>query len=82
MKTIVIIFFVLSIVLLITLRLYVIWCNKQNYCPRDKKTQRRDKVRNFIANCLWVSVFVFFSSLIVWGIVWCWTNADVRVFVM
>lgn len=82
MKTIVIIFLVLSIVLLITLRLYVIWWNKQGFNPRDKKTQRRCKVRNIIANCLWLSVFVFFFSLVIWGIMWLWSNADVRVFVI
>ena len=81
MKALVITSFVLSIVLLIVLRLYVIWWNKQPYCPRDEKTQRRCKVRNIIANCLWVSVFVFFTSFVIWGIMWLWTNADVRVFV-
>lgn len=81
MKTIVIISLVLSIVLLITLRLYIIWWNKQSYCPRDEKTQRRGKVRKIIANCLYVSVFVFFFSFVIWGIMWLWTNADVRVFV-
>lgn len=81
MKALVITSFVLSIVLLIVLRLYVIWWNKQPYCPRDEKTQRRGKVRNIIANCLWVSVFVFFTSFVIWGIMWLWTNADVRVFV-
>lgn len=72
----------LSIVLLITLRLYVIWWNKQGFNPRDKKTKRRCKVRNIIANCLWLSVFVFFFSLVIWGITWLWSNADVRVFVI
>lgn len=81
MKALVITSFVLSIVLLIVLRLYVIWWNKQPYCPRDKKTQRRCKVRNIIANCLWVSVFIFFFSLVILGIMWLWTNADVRIFV-
>ena len=84
MKTIVLVLGVLSVVLVIALRLYVIWLNKQPFsCQiRNERYKRHSRIRHGLVNYLGLSFSLFIISLIVWGIVWCWTNADVRVFVM
>lgn len=83
MKTIVLVLGVLSVVLLIALRLYVIWLNKQpfSYQIRNERYKRHSRIRQGLANFMGLSFSLFFISLIVWGIMWLWTNADVRVFV-
>lgn len=80
MKTIVLVLGVLSVVLLFVLRLYVIWLNKHQI--RNEQYKRHSRIRKGLAKFMGLSFSLFFISLIVWGIMWLWSNADVRVFVI
>ena len=82
MKTIVLVLGILTFVLLVTLRLYVIWWNKQPYRPLSEETKRHSRIHKVIKKSFETCFWLFFICLIGFGISWLWTNADVRVFVI
>lgn len=82
MKTIVLVLGILTFVLLVTLRLYVIWWNKQPYRPLSEKTKRHSRIHKVIKKSFETCFWLFLICLIGFGISWLWTNADVRVFVI
>lgn len=82
MKTIVLVLGILTFVLLVTLRLYVIWWNKQPYRPLSEETKRHSRIHKVIKKSFETCFWLFLICLICFGISWLWTNADVRVFVI
>lgn len=82
MKTIVLVLGILTFVLLVTLRLYVIWWNKQPYRPLSEETKRHSHIHKVIKKSFETCFWLFLICLIGFGISWLWTNADVRVFVI
>lgn len=82
MKTIVLVLGILTFVLLVTLRLYVIWWNKQPYRPLSEETKRHSRIHKVIKKSFETCFWLFIICLIGFGISWLWTNADVRVFVI
>jgi hypothetical protein len=82
MKIIVIVLGILSVVLLATLRIYVIWWKKQQFKPLSEETKRHIRIHSIISGSFKTCVTLFFIALIAWGIMWEWSNADLRVFVM
>ena len=82
MKTIVLVLGILTFVLLVTLRLYVIWWNKQPYRPLSEDTKRHSRIHKVIKKSFETCFWLFIICLIGFGISWLWTNADVRVFVI
>ena len=82
MKALVITLFVLTIVLLIVLRLYVIWWNKQPYCPRDEKTKRLTRIHRTIKGLFEIVFCFFLATLVICGLIWILGYADAVIVVI